>query len=208
MNRIGSLPGLWALFLCLGGAASLSASPVLTLIPPNLSGIPGSTVGWGFTIDNDAGYIEITSSQFCLNPVNFPLVCPSPTTGTYNDIISTPPEDIILGPPGALDAPSSVTQGFNAVTDMGVGSFQIDPGATPGAVDSGEIVLTYNLSDLNPNNPNYDPNVDLISTGLVLSANASVTVNATPEPATAGLLAVALAALAGQALLKSFNRVR
>jgi hypothetical protein len=185
--------------LCMGAAVSLSAGPALTLIPADLAGTPGSTVGWGFTIQNDAGYIEITSSQFCLSSVNFPLLCPStfPTTGTYIDIISTPPEDVILGPPGALDAPSSVTQDFNASTDMGVASFLIDPGATPGDSDVGQIVLTYNLSDLNPNNPNYDPNVDLIATDVVLSADASVTVlaSATPEPVTAGLLAVALLAM-------------
>ena len=183
--------------LCMGAAVSLSAGPALTLIPADLAGMPGSTVGWGFTIQNDAGYIEITSSQFCLNPVNFPLLCGSPTTGTYVDIISTPPEDIILGPPGAMDAPSSVTQDFDPSTDMGVASFLIDPGATVGASDVGQIVLTYNLSDLNPNNPNYDPNVDLIATDVVLSADASVTVlaSATPEPVTAGLLAIALLAI-------------
>jgi hypothetical protein len=162
---------------------------VLTLSPADLTGAPGSTVGWGFTIDNDVDYIEITSSQFCLAPVNFPLVCPSPTTGTYTDIISTPPEDVIVGPPGGTD-PSSVTQDFDAIAGTGVGSFQINPAAVSGDSDVGQIVLTYNLTDLDPN----DPNAVVLGTDLVLSANASVTVGTTPEPMTAGLLAVALAA--------------
>jgi hypothetical protein len=183
-------------------ALSLSADPLLTLIPGSLSGPPGPTLGWGFTIANDSGYIEITSSQFCENPVNFPLVCSSPTTGTYNDIISSPPNDVIVGPPGGTEA-DSVSQSFDPVALMGVGSFVINGGASVGASDAGEIVLTYNLSDLDPNDPNYDPSVDLLATDLQLTANTNITVSGPagppglPEPGTAwlafGVLGVCLA---------------
>jgi len=173
----------------LGAGLSLSAAPLLTLIPSNLSGPPDSTVGWGFTITNDSGYIEITSSQFCENPVNFPLICSLPTTGTYSDFIGTY-SDVIVGPPGGTD-PDSVSQLiFNPITDTGVGSFVINSGASVGASDTGEIVLTYTLTNLDPNNPN----ATVLGSDLQLTANTNITVSAPvaplalPEPGTAWLL--------------------
>ena len=54
-----------AILLWTVAAFSLSASPTLTLTPSgDVGGSPGSTTGWGFTIQNDADYIEITSSQY------------------------------------------------------------------------------------------------------------------------------------------------
>ncbi len=190
--------GLW-----LGLGLSLSATPILTLTPSgDISGAAGSETGWGFTIQNDSGYIEITSAQFCLSPVDFSLGCTAPTTGTFTDIISGF-NDIIVGPPGGTD-PDIAMQNFDPVAGTGVGSFQIDPAATVGAMDIGEIVLTYNLTDLDPN----DPNAMQLGTDLVFSAPASVTVIppvvvTTPEPVLgfgAGLMAVIL-------LLKALRRV-
>lgn len=192
MNRILCRAAFTVLFFCLGAAVAL-AGPVLTLTPPNgLAGLPGSTAGWGFTITNDVGYIEITSSQYCVNPVNFPLVCTFSTLGTFTDFISSF-NDIIVGPTGAMDDPSSVSQVFDPIADTGIGSFAIDPGASIGDSDEGQIVLTYTLTDLDPNNPA----AQVLGTDLVLSADTGVTVaSATPEPATAGLLVAALAAIA------------
>jgi hypothetical protein len=184
-------PTFPVLLLWLGATVSLSASPILTLTPDaDLFGAPGATVGWGFTITNDVDYIEINSAQFCDNPVNFPVVCISPTTGTFTDFISQF-NDIIVGPPGGTD-PDSVSQNFDPVALTGVGSFAIDPGALPSDSDVGEIVLTYTETTLDPN----DPDSQFVSNG-VFTADASVTVSSaatTPEPSTAGLLALALAA--------------
>jgi hypothetical protein len=168
-------------------AGAVSAGPVFTITPSgDVSGAPGSTVGWGFTITNDTDYIEITSAQYCVNPVSFPLVCTPSGLGTFNDFISQF-NDIIVGPPGGTD-PTSVSQDFDPILMTGVGSFVIDPGASGG--DAGQIVLTYNVTDLDPN----DPNAVTLGTDLVLSANASVNVS-TPEPGTAGLIFLALAGL-------------
>ena len=46
-----------------------------------------------------------------------------------------------------------------------------------------------------------EPNTIVLGTDLVLSANTSVTVTGTPEPATAALLAVALLTLMSQNLV-------
>ena len=54
---------------------SLPAPAAVTLslsTNPLLFGLPGATSGWGFTLTNDTNYIEITSAQFCQNPVSFP----------------------------------------------------------------------------------------------------------------------------------------
>lgn len=44
-------------------AAVAKASPVFSLLPPSgaISGAPGSTIGWGYTIGNDTGlWLEVT----------------------------------------------------------------------------------------------------------------------------------------------------
>ncbi len=176
-----------------GAAVSLSAGPVLTLTPSGaLIGTPGSTVGWGFTITNDADYVEITSAQYCVNPVNFPVVCNSSALGIFTDFISQV-NDVIVGPPGGTD-PSSVSQNFDSIAQTGVGSFAINNSAPIGAGDLGQIVLTYNLTSLDPN----DPNAVSLGTDLVFAADASITVSEgdMPEPGTAGLMLFALAAFA------------
>ena len=174
--------------LGLGAVGSLSASPSLVLDPVfgNLADAPGSVVGWGFTITNDTGYIEINSAQFCLNPVSLPG-CIDPLTGTFTDIIAGS-NDIIVGPPGGTYS-SIVTQAFDLVLQTGIGSFQIFPTTLPGDSDSGLIVLSYTLTDLDPN----DPNAVRIGTGY-LTADATVTA-AVPEPATVGLVALVLAGI-------------
>lgn len=188
-------PILPVLLLWLSAGLSLTAAPILTLIPSTArSGPPGSTIGWGFTIQNDSNYIEITSAQFCLNPVISPACTPS-TIGTFTDIISQFGNDIIVGPPGGT-LPSSITEPyeFDALAQTGVGNLAIDPLAMAGTTDFGEIVLTYNLFDQDPNNGGNE-----IGTDLVMTANTSVTVSpatATPEPATSSLAGLALAALA------------
>lgn len=184
MNR--SRSSLIALVLAATWAASLQAAPTLTLLPSgNVFGPPGSTVGWGFTITNNMNYIEITSAQFCDNPVNFPINCIPPSTGTFIDYISQY-NDIIVGPPDGV-VTSVVTQQFDPVALTGVGAFQINPATFPN--DVGEIVLTYNEYDADPLVGPYNT----IGSDLVLSAPASVQA---PEPGTAALAAIALTGFA------------
>jgi hypothetical protein len=197
---------LRAMLLWTVAAFSLSASPVLTLTPSgDVGGSPGSTVGWGFTIQNDMDYIEVTSAQYCVTPVNFPLVCNSSALGVFTDFISQF-NDIIVGPPGGTD-PSTASQNFDPVGLTGIGSFTIANGASIGAGDQGQIVLTYNVTDFDPNNPNAVS----LGTDLVLSADASVTVTGgavAPEPGTAGLMALALVGFAFRRRILSPARSR
>lgn len=173
--------------LCFGTSMSLiagpSSGPSLTLLPTSsLSGLTGSTSGWGFSISNPANYIEITSASFCLNLANFPTSCLSPVTGTFTDFISGF-QDIIVGPGG------SASQAFDLNGMTGIGSFSF---STPGT-DTGGIFLRYNQTANDPTSD--DPGVTV--NDLVFSASASVTAAApaAPEPGSIGLATAALSFL-------------
>jgi len=172
-------------------AGCVSAAPILTLTAsPDLSGGPGSIVGWGFTIVNDtADYLEFSSSQFCLNPVLLTpaLACTSTLTGVFNDIIVG--NDPIIGPH------STLSEGFDEIGfTSGIGYFQIGPAAPSGSSDAGQIVLIYDGFD---QNPNTGPATQvLFSVPLATDASVSVSESATPEPATVALVAATFAILA------------
>ena len=163
-------------------ASALMALPILTLDPSGArSGAPGLTVGWGFTLTNDVNWIEVVQAQLCLDsPLNNPCFNPSPQ---FVDIISSPPNDVIVGPSG------SVSQPYAPLSLMGLGSFLIAPGAIAGSSVVGNILLTYNVFDGDPNG-----NGAQIGFNQAISSAASVTVTggAVPEPATWGLSGIAL----------------
>ncbi len=164
------------------------AVPLLTLAPANgaISGTPGATIGWGFTLTNSTDYLVVTSASF------------TPTAlGTFTDFISAV-NFIVVGP---APESSSVSQVFDALNQTGIGSFAINPGALIGDTVSGQIVLNYDLYAVSPNDPLFDPGTDGLSFGNTLTADASVTVKAStppppvPEPQSLLLLAVGLLAL-------------
>lgn len=155
-------------------ATPAAATVTFSLPPLVLRALPGEISGWGFVIANDTNYIEITSAQYCVNPVSFPA-CTPPTLGTFTDFISGF-NDIIVGPTGGT-LPSSVAQAFHLPAHQGVGSFAFNPSAPVFAFDDGKIVLTYNVFDADPNSGA----ANLLFTGLTVSANTMIFVDA-PEP--------------------------
>jgi len=186
LNNIIRLMGI-TLIACLG----LQAGPVLTLTPAGgtISGTQGATVGWGFTIANSSNFLEVTSSEFCLNPVSLPF-CTGSTLGTYTDIISSEFNPVVVGP---TPESSSITQNYSLAMQTGAGSFKIASSAKNGSISNGEMVLTYDLFSVSPNDPSFDPNLDTISTDNFLTAAAAIAVNpqtVTPEPASFGLALV------------------
>lgn len=170
-------------------ASALIAAPIITLSPGGArSGTPGSTVGWGFTLTNDLNWIEVVQAQFCLDsPLGNPCFSASLQ---FFDIISNPPHDVIVGPAGFA------SEIWDPGSNLGLGSFTIDPGAANGSSVAGNILLTYNVFDADPNLGGNQIGFD-----EAISASASVTATsstATPEPATWGLAGIALAGLAAR----------
>ena len=171
------------LFCSLVSATSLSLDP----INGALSGAPGDTVGWGFTLTNDTDYLVVTGSDFCVGIIASPC---SNALGTYSDFIG--PSFVVVGP---SPESSPVIQSFDPSTMTGLGSFLISSSALSGQSLSGEIVVTYDLYSVDPNDPAFDPIVDTISSGNQITADASVTVAGTaavPEPSAVLLLCVGL----------------
>jgi hypothetical protein len=165
----------------------MQASAVLTLTPPSgtVSGMPGNTIGWGFSLSNPSNFAVVTSSSFCLDSSGVTSACVAPTLGTYTDFIAT--NFIIVGP-----SPESpvVTQVFNQSAARGLGSFAINASAVSGATDSGQIVVTYDLYRIDPLAANFDPGADLLSTGNFVVSSASVSANSTPEPSSLAMLVI------------------
>ena len=91
------------------------------------------------------------------------------------------------------------TQAFDLNALTGIGSFAISPAALPGSAATGLINLTYDRYSLSPNDLNFDPDVNTVSTGNTLSGTArvSVRVSAVPEPASFALIGLGLAAVGG-----------
>jgi hypothetical protein len=63
-------------------AVTLQASPILSLQPSGtISGTPGSTIGWGFTLTADPLYAVSIIGTFLTGETN-------PALGSYSDFIS------------------------------------------------------------------------------------------------------------------------
>jgi len=120
--------------------------------------------------------------------------------GTYADFIG--PNFVVAGPSNGFGDGPTVSQNFNALNMSGVGSFAISPSATIGDFVLGNIVLTFDVYSVSPNDPSFDPTLDTLAKSLQLSAGAQVDV--TPEPGS--LLLLLTATGLGLALLPRLGR--
>jgi len=165
--------------LILTAAVSIAKADSVTITVPqaDISGSPGSTIGWGINLESTTQYLTIANVS----------LLPVPSIGTFTDTLSIryPFE---VGPSPAPQ--STVNEVFNQGLGTGVASFAIDAGAPPGAVAYGILYIVYNLYNVSPN---YDPAFDPFnpahtdSEGNVLEIPVSITVveaPAVPEPST------------------------
>jgi hypothetical protein len=178
MNKIIKNISIIALVLAaaLAGGQLQAASLLLDPLGGAISGQPGQTVGWGFTLTNDdaANYLVVSSTDFQ----------PGTALGMYTDF---------AGPQLLEVAPlSSVTEIFDSSSLTGIGSFAISPIAHLGDLVSGRILLTYDLFSQSTLDPNFDPS-SMVSSGNIVDANASV--SAVPEPGAFCLLGSGLVGL-------------
>jgi hypothetical protein len=153
--------------------AVLSAASMVALPPGmDLIALPGSTALWSVEVTNDTGYMVPTSFQYLtLDPA-----------GSFTDIFLS--LFVVVGPGGTLPV---------------LGPYDIDAAATPGFVSVGKLMLSYDLFSVDPNDPLFNPDTDLMTSGNTLDLDASVKIQdagEVPEPATGALLGLALACLA------------
>ena len=151
--------------------------PTITTIPAsgNVSGPPGSVVGWGFTLTNldPSDWVILTGSSFTGSQVQ----------GTYVDYLSLASAPVYVAGPSPES--STITQTWNLASQLGLGEFDINPTAAPGLI-TGNIVVHYSEFSQDPNDPNFDPDTSTVIADATLSAPASIGV--VPEPGTLGLI--------------------
>ncbi len=113
----------------------LLAGPIIQLNPADgiLTGTPGSTVGWGFTIQSDPLQWISFEGSFLVNETN-------PGLGSYTDLIgaSGGPLDFVL-PAGA----AAWTQVFSDAAQTGAGSYALSPASLPGDQNAGVLRVLW-----------------------------------------------------------------
>ena len=166
--------GILALAILLAVSQAQAVSLSLDPLGGALSGKPGDTVGWGFTLSNDSGFLVVSSAEFK----------PQPAIGSFNDFIGL--QFLIVGP-GV-----TVSQAFDTLLHTGIGSFVLDSNAPRGSVAGAPIALSYDLYSVNPLDSTFDPGVHTLSLGNIVTAEASVSV---PEPGSLLLMASAMPVL-------------
>ncbi len=162
---------------------------VLTLAPSaTVSGLPGNTVGWGYSITNSSSqYMVIVNSYFCESGQDPLYTTCTQSVGAYSDFIAS--KATVIAPM------STATVAFSAQTSQGVGGYAIRSSATVGQTDSGSIVVEY---DLYTANPFTDSTAQIVGGDAELTAPASVQVGTstvTPVPVLSNWALAALALL-------------
>lgn len=173
------------IFLTLMCAAAAAHAGTLSLSNAALGGQPGATVGWGFTITSPQQWILITFADFVPDGGQNPV-------GVFTPFITQlPNSNTVIGPDDGNGEMNPWTQAFALNLQTGIGSYQINDFQSIGDQVTGQIVLDYDAYSVSPNDPLFDPDVDIIALGQQMSAATSVTV--TPEPGTITLVLGALA---------------
>ena len=167
---------LAVLFVSAGAHIYGASTLTLNLNPASglISGSPGQTAGWGFTLANSSDNVAlITSADFCGAVISSP--CSTPL-GSFTDFIAQ--FNLTL-----INPHSSLSAVFNPIAHTGIGSYAFSLLAPPGSTFLGQVVLTYDTySDSSLNSQiGFDDRV-------TSAASVSVPPSSLPEPASLWLL--------------------
>ena len=186
MKRILQVVLLTGALATVGSASNVTT---LTLNPADgaLTGQPGQSVGWGFTIVDDTYSVVVAGTGFCTSfntspPDQFPCTNPAPH-GTYADFSQF---NFVESSPGMADT-SQQNFSYNPPCDTmgpctGTGAFTIDANTPIPTLVSGVIVVDYNLINDMGNQVGGDNFITAMASVLVV-----------PEPGTLLLMGTALA---------------
>ena len=167
--------------------ASAQASVTVTLYDANkketgdLLAFPGSTVGWGVKLVNDAtGFALFTGSDF--TSIGGTDLRSQVTTPAYTDFLA----GLILAPNESYLADYSAPLILGAGS-IAIGNYQL------GVTMTGAVSVLYDYFSVSPTNPAFNPETDSLGSRSDLAA-ASVT-TAVPEPSTYAFVAMGLGML-------------
>ena len=168
----------------------LLAGPIIQLDPADgaVTGAPGGTTGWGFTVQADPLQWISFSGSFLMSETN-------PAVGVYTDLIgaSGGPLDFVL-PAGA----PAWTQFFSDAAQTGIGSYALSPVSLPGDQNAGVLRVLWVAYSADPYTcgncfaGSFQQDFDFRVT--VADAQSQVA----PEPATLPLVLIAGALLLGR----------
>jgi len=182
--KIAIIAPLLAGLLTLG--ANADPLPSLALVPSGgtVAGLPGSTVGFGYDIDNpDPNNYVVLNDSFVTGDLA------SGTFGTYIDYVAL---QFIVIDPNTDTGPVPFAQG-----SAGLGEFDMDLFVPIPTEIPGGISVDYSIFSTDPNSPNFDPNSFITSGTLTATAEVDAAV---PEPASVFLVGSLLLPLAFLAL--------
>lgn len=187
-----------ALLIAAAFAACAQAGPLsLTLLPTSgiVTGSPGTVVGWGFTItySGPSDWVLLTGSEFTGSTVY----------GSYVDYLSLSNAPLYVAGPSPESSTISQSWDPSSNPPLGLGEFDINATALPGAIIAGTIQVDYQVFSEDPNDPNFDPG-SFVSSGTV---SASAEVGVTPEPACLLTMSTALLPLAFAGLRRRRSRL-
>ena len=175
-------------------AALLTAGPALatpnvgvTLLPPDLTGQPGETVGWSFSIG-----MLFPNLWAVVNSIDFFSNTP---IGIVNPF-SLPPA-LVIGP-GPLPNENPYVYNYALESNPTLNSYTIDPNAQPGDRVEGNLRFSFTVLNEQPNSLNFDPDVNILGSEDV-EVQTSITVPFSgqdiPEASTISLVAAGLASV-------------
>ena len=172
MKAIVSRWGFCLLALALCAPVACADTWTVSLTPPGgaISGPPGSTIGWGYTITNLS-----TTNWLMLTALN------------QDPFLNATPDASLFAFP-ILAPLTSLTVLYNATTLEGLFQISWDPNAPVGFTNTGVFVLSAEFWDGDPLT-----GANFVDFGLDQSAAYSATVAPIPEPATLLLCATGLA---------------